>query len=321
MIVSQAGKADFKSIQEAIDSIPDDNLKEIKIFLKNGIYNEKLFIEKPYVNLIGESSGETIITFNDYARKKFPDGKEFGTFNSYTAFIGCKNFIAENITFKNSSGSGSVVGQAIACYVDSEAAYFNNCRFLGRQDTLFTAPLPPKPIIPGSFSGPRGNIPRKDTVQYYKNCFIEGDVDFIFGSATAIFNKCEIFSINRDMDVNGYITAASTPENKEFGYVFIDCKLTSDASPGTVFLGRPWREFAKVAFINCRMGDHIKPSGWDNWGKTNAEKTVLFAEYKSKGPGAKPDKRANWSKQLTDEEAEKYTLSNVLKEKFDFFRS
>jgi pectinesterase len=308
MTVSQDGTAEYKSIRQAIDSIPKNNSQNIKIFIKNGVYKEKLFIENFNINLIGENAEKTIITFADYAKKKFFDGRVMGTFNSYTFYIGGNDFKAENITFKNSSGSGKIYGQAIACYVDSDNSYFKNCRFLGNQDTLFTGPLPPSPIIPGSFSGPRENAPRLSTTQYYDNCFIEGDVDFIFGSAKAIFNKCEIFSKNRIEKINGYITAPSTPSNQEFGYVFINCKLTSDADPETVYLGRPWREYAKSVFINCWMGEHIISHGWDNWGKVNAEKTAMFGEYNSTGPGAKMNKRVKWANILTDKEAEKYTF-------------
>jgi pectinesterase len=311
MIVSKDGSGDFNNLQDAIDSIPENNSEKVTIFIKEGIYKQKVFIDKPFIELIGENAEKTILTFDDSAWKLFPDGKKMGTFNSFSIFIGGDNFSAENITFENSAGTGSEVGQAVAVYADADKARFKNCRFLGCQDTLFTGPLPLKPIEGSTFGGPGEGKPRRNLRQYYEKCFIKGDIDFIFGSATAVFNECEIFSNNRNQQVNGFITAASTPENKSSGYVFINCRLTSDAAPGSVFLGRPWRDHGKVAFINCFMGEHIKPEGWDNWNKTEAEKTVDYAEYKSYGPGAALKDRVSWSRILSDEEARQYSAENI----------
>jgi pectinesterase len=312
MIVAKDGSGDFNNLQEAIDSIPSDNKEKVNIYIKNGVYKQKVTINKPYVTLVGESVEETVLTFDDYARKLFPNGEKYGTFNSYSTFIDGDDFTAENITFENSAGSGSIVGQALAVYVDADRVKFKNCRFLGCQDTIFTGPLPPKPIEGNTFGGPKDGHEKRKFRQYFEDCYIRGDVDFIFGSATVAFNRCEIFTNNRDMDVNGYITAASTPEGEGYGYVFIDCKLTSDAAPNTVYLGRPWRDYAKTVFINCWMGEHIKTEGWHNWNKENAEKSALYAEYNSYGPGATLDKRVTWAKTLSDEEAKLYSVENVL---------
>jgi len=313
IIVSKDGNGDFELIQKAIDSVSENSNNYTDIFIKNGIYLEKIFIDKPYIKLIGEDKEKTIITYNDHAFKTYPDGRKYLTFNSYSFFIGQDNFIAENLTFENSSGSIYGEGQAIAVYSDGDKILFKNCKFLGNQDTLFSGPLPPTPIIPGSFSGPRENHPRRNTFQYYENCFIKGDIDFIFGSATAVFNNCELFSINKGTKYDGFITAASTPENKKFGFVFINCRLLSDSDYPSVYLGRPWRKYAKVVFINSFMGAHIKPEGWDNWQNPENEKSVFFAEYNSAGPGGKPDKRVKWAKILTDDEAKKYDIKNLLK--------
>lgn len=312
IIVANDGSGQFTKIQDAIDSIPQDNKSKVEIFIKKGVYKEKINVYTPFISLIGEDTTETIITYDDYARKQFPNGESYRTFNSYTIFIEARNFSAKNITFENSAGIGDIVGQAVAVYVEGDRAIFKNCRLLGNQDTLFTGPLPPKPIEGNNFGGPMDRKERIVGRQYYENCYIEGDIDFIFGSATAVFNKCEIFSKNRNKDVNGYITAASTNHGKEFGYVFIDCKLTSDSKPNTVYLGRPWRDYAKTAFISCYLGDHIKNEGWHNWNKTNAEKETFYAEYNSHGPGASDRSRVSWCHILTHEEAKKYTISNIL---------
>lgn len=312
MIVAKDGSGDFCNLQEAIDSIPSGNTERITIHIKKGVYKQKVIINKPLITLIGEIAFETILTFDDSANKLFPNGDKYGTFNSYSTFIGGDDFIAENITFENSAGSGSVVGQALAVYVDADRVKFKNCRFLGCQDTIFTGPLPPKPIEGNKFGGPKEGMGRRKVRQYFEDCYIRGDVDFIFGSATVVFKNCEIFSNNRNSEVNGYITAASTPEGEEYGYVFIDCKLTSDAAPKTVYLGRPWRDYAKTVFINCWMGEHIKTVGWHNWNKENAEKNALYAEYNSSGPGAAPDERVSWAQILTDEEAKRYSIDKVL---------
>lgn len=311
MLVALDGSGDFNNLQDAINSIPEANSERVVINIKNGVYKQKVNITKPFITLLGEDAEKTILTFDDAANKLFPSGEKMNTFNSYTVFIAGDDFIAENITFENAAGDGRVVGQAVAAYVDGDRAQFKNCKFIANQDTIFTGPLPPKPIDRGTFGGPREGQERRNSRQYYENCFIRGDVDFIFGSATAVFNKCEIFSNNRNEKVNGYVTAASTPEGNDFGYVFFDCKLISDAPAHTVYLGRPWRDFAKTAFINCYMGEHIISEGWHNWKKVQAEKLTSYVEYKSYGPGAANDKRVPWSKILTDEEVKKYNISNI----------
>lgn len=310
--VAKDGSGQYNTIQAALDSIPENNFEEIIIYIKKGIYKEKLSILKPFITFIGEDKNETIITYDDYAKKIFPSGEAYRTFNSYTIFIEADNFTAKNITFENSAGTGEIVGQAVAAYVEGDRAKFKNCRFLGNQDTLFTGPLPPSPIEGTNFGGPMDGKERIVGRQYYEECYIEGDIDFIFGSATAVFNKCEIFSKNKNCDINGYVTAASTEEGREFGYVFIDCKLTSNANADSVYLGRPWRDYAKTAFINCYMGEHIRKEGWHSWNKPNAEKETSYVEYKSYGPGASNETRISWAHILTAEEAEKYKISNIL---------
>ncbi|WP_282939101.1 pectinesterase family protein [Paenibacillus sp. RC67] len=322
MIVASDGSGDFLTVQEALDQIPNDQRERVVIYIKNGVYKEKIHVEKPRVSLVGESLEHTILTFDDYARKTFPTGESYETFNSYSFFVGADDFTAERITFENSAGRGSLVGQALAAYVDGDRVTFKNCRFIGHQDTLFTGPLPPAPMQRAHFGGPREGYPRRNVRQYYEQCYLEGDVDFIFGSATAVFNQCEIFSKRRlgEEDakefpadsIHGWLTAPSTPEEVRFGYVFHDCRLTSDAPAQSVYLGRPWRNYAKAAFLHCWMGEHIIAAGWDNWNKPESESTTVFCEYDCKGPGASSEQRVAWSKKLTEEEAPSYSIQQVL---------
>lgn len=316
---------DFHKISDAIASIPDDNKEPITIFLRKGTYKEKLVINKPYITLEGEDVEDTIITYDDYANMIMEDGSKRGTFRSYSVFIDTHDFTAKNIIFENSAGFGREVGQALALYVDGDRIIFDNCYFIASQDTLFTAPLPPTAFQTGGFTGPKEFAERINGRHYYHNCFIRGDVDFIFGSATAYFDQCEIFSQKTDdlpaaeheseQKVYGYVTAASTAEGQDYGYVFNECKLTSNCPKKSVYLGRPWRSFAKTIFINCELGEHIKDEGWHDWNKPDAHETIFYAEYNSTGAGAnaiKEGKRAPFSKQLTAEEASFYTKERVL---------
>jgi pectinesterase len=189
------------------------------------------------------------------------------------------------MTFENSAGN---VGQAVAVFVAADQVAFRHCRFLGNQDTLYTW--------------------GKDSRQYYDECYIEGTVDFIFGSSTCVFDRCEIHAKRS----GGYLTAASTPQDQAFGYVFVDCKLTADEGVKDVVLGRPWRPNAKTVYLNCELGGHIKPEGWFNWGKPEAEKASFYGEYASTGVGANPTARVAWSHQLTKKEAANYDIKTIL---------
>jgi pectinesterase len=284
-VVAADGSGNFKTVQEAINAVPDFRKNTTSIHIRNGLYKEKLTVAgtKTNVRLVGENALKTIITFDDYATKKNRFGEEIGTTGSTSVFIFGDGFTAEHITFENSSGP---VGQAVAVRVDGDQVIFKDCRFLGFQDTLY----------------PHGEKSR----QYYKDCYIEGTVDFIFGWSTALFDNCTIFCKNE-----GYITAASTLENTPFGFVFANCRITGDGAAGSFYLGRPWRPFAKTVFINCYLDKQIKPEGWHNWKKPDAEKTSYYAEYKSTGPGANATGRVSWSHQLTDEQAAGYTFEKI----------
>lgn len=231
--------------------------------------------------MIGEDAQMTTITWNDYT------GKVVGldtitTWSSGTFIVDAEGFEAENITFENSAGR---VGQAVAVRVMADMVAFRNCRFLGNQDTLFAH-----------------GIGRN----YYAHCYIEGTTDFIFGSAVALFESCTIRSKS-----DSYITAASTPNGNTYGYVFKHCTLVADSNVKKVYLGRPWRAYAKTVYLNCTLGKHIRPEGWDNWRSTEKEKTTYYAEYNSTGPGANAAARVSWSKQLSDADTVNYTMEKV----------
>lgn len=285
-VVAKDGSGNFETIQEAINAVPDFRKKETIIFIKEGVYKEKLILaeSKSLVTFIGESIDSTIITYDDWAQKKNTFSEEKGTSGSAGFYIYGPNFTAENLTFKNTAGP---VGQAVAVLVAGDKVKFRNCRFLGFQDTLYTW--------------------GKESRQYYNKCYIEGTVDFIFGSSTAVFDSCTIFGKR-----GGFYTAASTPEGKKFGYVFLDCNITGDAPAHSFYLGRPWRPFAKTVFIRCKFDKQVHPEGWNNWGNIQNENTAYYAEYKNSGPGATTAKRVSWPHQLTDEEAKDYTLKNIL---------
>lgn len=323
MIVAADGSGDCRSIQEAIDRIPEGHSEPVVIHIRNGLYREKLHIRKPRVTLIGEDPELTVIVYGDYARKTYPGGEPYHTFNSYSVLVAAHDFTAENVTFRNDAGPGSEAGQALALYADGDRLVFRNCRFEGHQDTLFTGPLPAQPKDRASFGGPQDGAERVYGRQYYEGCYIEGDVDFIFGSATAVFKDCLIFSKNRssgetaadksrEQGIHGWITAASTPEHVPHGYVFLGCTLAGDAPPGSVYLGRPWRNHAKTVFLDCWMGGHIREEGWHNWNKPEAEETVYYGEYNSSGPGGRMDRRVGWARLLTAEQAAAYSAAAVL---------
>ena len=278
IVVDLKGAGNFKTVQEAINAVPDLKQQETKIYIKNGIYKEKIEVPKNKINitLIGEDKAKTKLTFDDYAPKKNAEGKAIGTSGSYSMAVKGDSFKAVNLTFENSAGA---VGQAVAVLIDGDKVIFVNCSFFGFQDTIYTK--------------------AETSRQYYKNCYIEGATDFIFGASTAVFDGCEIYS----KQGGNYVTAASTIQNKPYGYVFLNCKLTGNAAKGSVFLGRPWRPYAKTVFINCSMGEHINPLGWHNWKKPEAEATTFYAEYHSSGSGANASSRVKWSHTLTDQEA------------------
>ncbi|HWB82768.1 MAG TPA: pectinesterase family protein [Bryobacteraceae bacterium] len=273
VVVASDGSGDFRTIQMAIDHAPPEGDRRLIIEIRPGTYHQRLRVpeDRPNVTFLGSDAAKTIITYDMSAKVAG------GTFFSATVDVNAPAFEAENITFENSFGVGS---QALAISVHSDRAVFRHCRFIGWQDTLYAA------------SGR----------QYYQDCYIEGHVDFIFGNATAVFDHCEIHSRGA-----GYLTAQSrvTPDGPQ-GFVFTRCKLTGENTGKGVFLGRPWRPYSRVVYLDCWMDSHIRPEGWNNWGSAANEKTAWYGEYNSSGPGANPDKRASWAHALTAAQAKAF---------------
>ena len=278
LVVAKDGSGDFKYIQDAIDAIRVYLPKRITVRIKKGIYKEKIVIPSTLSNVTFVGEDGTVISYDDFSGK----GK-METFDSYTMKVMGNDITLENLIIENTAGR---VGQAVALHIEGDRCVMRKCRFLGNQDTIFA-------------SG-------ENARQHFINCYIEGTVDFIFGSSTALFENCTIHS-----KLNGYVSAASTPNWVNYGYVFKNCKLTADANVDKVFLGRPWRSYAKTVFINCELGKHIVPSGWDNWSNVANETTTFYAEYKNTGEGANTDERAKWSHQLTDNEALTYSNERI----------
>ena len=272
-VVAKDGSGDFLTVQDAINAVPDFRKnKRTTILVRPGEYKERVIVPECKINisLIGQTGA--VITNDGYASKKNSLGDEMSTSGSSTCYIYAPDFYAEGITFANTAGR---VGQAVACFVSADRAYFKACRFLGNQDTLYTY--------------------GKGCRQYYEDCYVEGTVDFIFGWSTAVFNRCTIHSLGQ-----GYLTAPSTDKEQKYGYVFYDCKMTAEPGVEGVALSRPWRPYAKAVFIRCDLGGHIAPAGWNNWGKKSNEETVTYAEYQNTGEGARPEARAPYGHQLKD---------------------
>lgn|SRR5690625_1069480 len=287
-IVDATGNGDFTTVQAAIDAAPEHSTKKITIQIKKGTYTERIVIpeHKPNIHLIGEDREETVLVYHNTANMRGPDGEKLRISGSASTYVYADDFSAKQITFANSAGL--TAGQAVALYAGGDRLVFQECNILGHQDTLFTP---------------------SNGRQYYKDCYIAGTVDFICGSAICLFENCELFSIDRH---NGYVAAPATAEELPYGYVFLNCRLTGSTAKHTVTLARPWQPYGQAHFVNCWMGEHIRPAGWDNWRDPEKEKTATFAEYRSSGPGATPDERLSWAKQLTQEEAAKLTVPEVL---------
>jgi pectinesterase len=297
-IVANDVSANYTNLQLAIDAAPDNGAEPYRILIKPGVYQGQFIVpeKKDHIQFIGEDLTNTVLTYGLNVREQ--DTNTDLRFRGTGVIVLGDDFHAENITFRNTSGDH---GQALALRVDGDRETFNHCQMLGWQDTLM--------INKGR--------------DYFTNCYVAGRVDFIYGSATVVFDRCGIHSKN-----GGHVTAANTPKDQPFGFVFMNCDLTGDSQPwldangvatnvamnGTPMadLGRPWRPYASVTYLNCEMGAHIKPEGWNNWRNPTNELTARFAEYNSTGPGANPDKRFKWSKQLTAKEADKITVESVL---------
>lgn len=282
-VVAKDGSGDFFTLTEAIAAVPDYN-NGCSIRLSEGVYREKISIPWTKRNVRLYGVGEAVVSWDDFANRKNALGHNIGTSGSATIYFGADNWTVDNVTFENTAGC---VGQAVAVQTLGTNLRFRKCRFLGNQDTLYLRGA-------GNSNEHIGGI----RWVYFDNCYIEGTTDFIFGASAAIFRNCEIHSKS-----NSYATAASTVEGQEVGYIFHKCRLTAAEEVTKCYLGRPWRPYAKTIFIDCELGAHITAAGWELWSNKEQPETTYYAEYGSKGPGANPQGRVAWSKQLTDEEA------------------
>ena len=298
LVVSRDGTGEFRTIDEAIEVCRAFMDYTKVIYVKKGVYKEKLIIPSWLTNITicGEDRDNTIITWDDHANIKMPvggldseaavKGKPMGTFRTYTLKVQGSYITLKDITIENNAAK---LGQAVALHTEGDHILVQNCRLLGNQDTVYTG-----------VGGTR--------VAFY-DCYIEGTTDFIFGPSIAWFQNCEIHS-----KANSYITAASTPAGQKYGYIFYKCRLTADKDVDKVYLGRPWRPFAATIFMDCELGKHIRPEGWHNWNNAKNEETARYAEYGNKGEEASTKNRVKWSKQLSKKEAAKVTLLDAFGE-------
>ena len=287
IVVSRDGTGNFRTLQEAIESARAFMDYTVTIYVKNGVYKEKVIVPSwvENIDIIGEDRDKTIITYDDHANIN-----KMGTFRTYTVKVEGSDITFKNLTIENNAAQ---LGQAVALHTEGDRLKFINCRILGNQDTIYTG--------------------AKFTRLYFKDCYIDGNTDFIFGPSTALFEDCIIHSKR-----NSYVTAASTPKEAKYGYVFKHCKLTAEPGVDKVYLGRPWRPYAYTLFIECELGKHIVLAGWHNWGKQSNEETARYMEYKNTGEGANASERVAWSKQLTKKEAEAVTVDAIFRTQSDW---
>lgn len=319
--VSRAAAGAYPTISDALaaaDQLYPDAEQPVMIRVDPGEYRERVEIHRPYVTLVGETADSVRIVGSLGAKMPSEDGLgvdgTLGTFRTYTVLVDADDVRLENLTIENDAGDGREVGQAIALYADGDRLVVDACCIKGHQDTLFLGPLPPHEAKPGGFIGPKQYAPRRVGRQYFRRCRIEGDVDFIFGGARAYFEGCEIRSLNRDMDVNGYVTAASTPKGEPYGFVFHGCSFTAPdgVAPDSVFLGRPWREWAQTALIDCWLGRHIKREGWWDWNKPAAHSCAQYAGAILHGPAGDTTDWVPWANKLDVMAAAGYAREQVL---------
>ncbi|MEA4928954.1 MAG: pectinesterase family protein [Candidatus Limiplasma sp.] len=301
--VRKDGTGDYRTLTEAVQSIPYEEPATIRVGA--GEFVEKLFVEKRNLRILGSGMDSTVLRWADGALHPHPDGTPTGTFRSYTAFLGGERIEVRDMTIANSAGDGETHGQAIAVYADAARVFMQNVALVSKQDTLFCAPLPERERLPRGFYGPRALNPRLSTRQLYRQCRIVGDVDFIFGGADAVFDRCMLVSLDRGQTVNGFVTAPSGLA-EGLGFAFLDCAFTGPCAAGTVYLGRPWREEGRAVLWRCALGPHIHPQGWAAWPGAGSEEKSFFAEVESRGSGARDEERVNWAHRLSEVETERW---------------
>ncbi|MDY4140581.1 MAG: pectinesterase family protein [Eubacteriales bacterium] len=304
------------ALQSAIDSLPRDD-SPVTLHLAPGTYREKITLNRPNTTLEGEDAASTVIIWADGANEMMPDGLKRGTFRSYTMLMDADHVTLRRLSIVNAAAPREKVGQAVALYADGDFFTCEDCVLSSFQDTLFTAPLPPKEIQKNGFLGPKQFAPRRPQRHTYRRCRISGDIDFIFGGAAAWFEDCDIICVDgredRTAPGGGFATAASTPEGQKYGYVFYRCRFLGEGvEDGSFYLGRPWRDWAKTVLLDCVIGPHIRPEGWDDWGKPHAREVSFYAEHGCTGPGSE-GQRAAWAHRLTDGEAAAITYEDFMR--------
>lgn len=284
LTVAADGSAMYRTLTEAVQVCAADPQAPVRFYLKRGVYAERPFIELEDYVLEGEDRDETILTAGVGGRDPWPGEEKTGTFRSWTLFLGGGKAVVKNLTVQNTAGDGARVGQALAVYADAGRVLMQGVNLYGNQDTLFTAPLPLREREKNGFRGPRQDSPRLNTEQYYQDCRIRGNIDFIFGGANAVFDHCKIEPLHHKTQTC-YITAPSTPPERP-GYLFVDCTVHGDCPPHTAYLGRPWRADAACYWMDCSLSEEVHPDGWDNWHNPTNEQTARFGESHSRGLGA-----------------------------------
>ena len=285
IVVARDGTGEFRTVSEALEVCRAFMDYHKVIYIKKGTYKEKVIIPQwlQNIELCGEDRDATIITYDDHANVVYPPtGKGMTTFRTYTLKVEANDITLRNLTIENNAAR---LGQAVALHTEGDRLLFVNCRFLGNQDTVYTG------------------MPR--TRMLFHDCYIEGTTDFIFGSSTAWFEHCTIHC-----KVNSYITAASTPQDVAYGYIFSNCTVTAADSVTSLYLGRPWRDYGYTLFMNCELPGVICPEGWHHW-EQHREQTARYFEFNNRGEGANPANRVGWSRQLTKKEAQQITLDRV----------
>ena len=313
-IIAKDGSGDFTSIQQAIDAIPGGGRTPTILLLRMDEYQERVVVDKDNVRIIGEARDRTVITAKGCAKDLDESGNERGTFLSATFMVTGHNVEVENLTIRNDAGDGRDVGQAVAVYAAGDRGVWRNVRLIAHQDTLFCGPLMPKVV---NFIAPRqgraevvesvGDCTPTQSRQYFEDCFIQGDIDFIFGPYRCWFERCTLFMNAR----GGWYTAANTPEIQPYGLVFHNCKLTGECAEGLAYLGRPWRRFSRTVFLNCEMGECVAPQGFADWDDVRVV-TERYAECGTTGARADQAGRHPKQKRMSREEAMSYTLPDVI---------
>ncbi|MBQ9672269.1 MAG: pectin esterase [Prevotella sp.] len=300
IVVARDGTGEFRTVTQAIEVCRAFMDYHKVIYVKKGTYKEKVIMPQwlQNVEICGEDCDETIITYDDHANLSM-DGyywsaqlKEqllamgnrpiLGTFRSFTVRVDANDVTFKNITIENNAAR---LGQAVAVHTQGDRIVFVNCRLLGNQDTVYTG-MP-------------------NTRVFFDHCYIEGTTDFIFGAATVWFEQCTIHC-----KLNSFITAASTPQEAEFGYVFNQCTITAAENVTKLYLGRPWRDYGYTLFMHCTLPKQIRPEGWHNWEK-HREQTARYMEFENTGEGADTSQRVAWSRQLSKKEAKTITRERV----------